>query len=367
MSNDDEYIEHDDKSDDECEENIRQFAEITNTDEAFAHAMLQDDNFDLQAALAKFFSGQQADDLSGDILEVASSTSTVKIQTQQITQVPPKKKFRRDNEFPAELSMVSWNVDATEAAHLNTRFKAVLYLIAKINPEVIFLQEVTDDVMQALTQLMEPVYNMFVSNPTFTYYCVTLVSKNIEVERHEIIEFDTSMGRKAILIEAQWQKLKLKLINSHLESMKEHSGQRSKQFEQCISKLDALSRVDPSNTLAIFGGDLNLRDEEVCALPKNIKDAWKEAGSKMQHKFSWDMLKNDNHKNYGRARCRFDRIYYSGPYVDVDFSLQGTQRIKQIYCFPSDHFGSAVALQSSRTMIMCNLLTDTYCFDVYTV
>uniref|UniRef100_A0A915DQS5 5'-tyrosyl-DNA phosphodiesterase n=1 Tax=Ditylenchus dipsaci TaxID=166011 RepID=A0A915DQS5_9BILA len=272
------------------EENIRHFAEITNTDETFAHAMLQDDNFDLQAALAKFFSGQLADDLSGDILEVASSTSTVKIQTQQITQVPPKKS-----------SVVTMNSlpNCCAISHL------------KDKPGSDFLQEVTNDVIQLLAQQMEPMYNIFVSNPSSPSYCITLISKNIKVERHEILEFDTSVGRSAILIEAQWQKLKLKLINYHFDSIKENSSQRSKQFAHCINKLDAISGADPSKTLAIFGGDLNLRDEEVSSLPKSIKDRWIEA----------------------------DCIYYSGPYADMDFSLQGTQRIKQIYCFPSDHFG----------------------------
>ena len=72
----------------------------------------------------------------------------------------------------------------------------------RINPEIIFLQEMTNALMSALTDLMESMYHIFISNPTFPYYCVTLVSKNIQIERHDILQFhDTSMGRSAIVVE----------------------------------------------------------------------------------------------------------------------------------------------------------------------
>lgn len=53
--------------------------------------------------------------------------------------------------------------------------------------------------------------------------------------------------------------------------------------------------------------------------------------------FTWDMIRNDN-KKAGKARLRFDRVYYIAPYRQVDFLLAGTQRIRGISCFPSDHF-----------------------------
>lgn len=53
--------------------------------------------------------------------------------------------------------------------------------------------------------------------------------------------------------------------------------------------------------------------------------------------FTWDMVRNDN-KQAGTARLRFDRVYYTAPYRHVDFLLTGTQRIRGISRFPSDHF-----------------------------
>ncbi|KAI1711071.1 5'-tyrosyl-DNA phosphodiesterase [Ditylenchus destructor] len=305
------------------------FLNITETDEAFAHSMLQDVNYDLDLALTKFF--------SGELMDVGEGGPSTRAKSPQ----PPKKKPRKEeSEFPAEITIVSWNVDGLDLAEIHTRFKAVLVLIAKINPEVIFLQEVTDEIMSQLRELMEKMYRIFVSNPNFPYYCVTLVSRNIEIQSNEIVEFaKTGMGRSAILVHAQWQKLKLKLINTHLESLKEESETRTAQFAQCMKKLGELATEDEPNTLAVFGGDLNIRDHEVTGMPLNVKDAWIAAGSNSETKFTWDLRKNDNKKIGFGARCRFDRVYFSGPYTKVDFSLHGTQRIRRVHCFPSDHFG----------------------------
>lgn len=43
------------KSDDECEESIRQFAEIVECDEAYAHSILQDFDYDLDVNEYKFY------------------------------------------------------------------------------------------------------------------------------------------------------------------------------------------------------------------------------------------------------------------------------------------------------------------------
>lgn len=39
------------KSDAECEAAIKEFSKITNTDEAFAHSILQDCNFDVEVGI----------------------------------------------------------------------------------------------------------------------------------------------------------------------------------------------------------------------------------------------------------------------------------------------------------------------------
>lgn len=79
---------------------------------------------------------------------------------------------------------------------------------------------------------------------------------------------------------------------------------------------------------------------QVYGVPASVRDAWVAGGSNAQTQYTWDQQKNDNHAMGGnfKPRKRFDRIYFAGPYKDVDFSLLGTQRIRNTMCFPSDHF-----------------------------
>lgn len=48
--------------------------------------------------------------------------------------------------------------------------------------------------------------------------------------------------------------------------MKDEADTRIEQFATCSKKLSALISEDEPNTLAIFGGDLNIRDHEVAGI-----------------------------------------------------------------------------------------------------
>lgn len=52
--------------------------------------------------------------------------------TQAKTTQPPKKKPRKEEgEFPAEITIFSWNVDGLDPAEIHRRFEALLVLIEK--------------------------------------------------------------------------------------------------------------------------------------------------------------------------------------------------------------------------------------------
>lgn len=53
---------------------------------------------------------------------------------------------------------------------------------------------------------------------------------------------------------------KVMLLNTHLESMKEHSNIRIMQIHECFEQL---IEWDDGKTVIVFGGDLNARDSEV--------------------------------------------------------------------------------------------------------
>ncbi|KAH7660418.1 Tdp2 protein [Aphelenchoides avenae] len=193
------------------------------------------------------------------------------------------------------------------------------------------------ELVPKLFDVMERMYNIYVSDGEAEYFTVILVSRNIRIEKEEVVPFPNSrMGRTMQIIEGKWHNLKLNLINTHLESMADFSNERKAQFFDCMRKLGNYA-TDP-NSLSVLAGDLNIRDHEACL--STVSDAWEAAGSSKKTEFTWDLVKNDNHAvaNGFKPRKRFDRVYFSGPYQHLDFSLLGTQRIRSTLCFPSDHF-----------------------------
>uniref|UniRef100_A0AC35EWL0 Endonuclease/exonuclease/phosphatase domain-containing protein n=1 Tax=Panagrolaimus sp. PS1159 TaxID=55785 RepID=A0AC35EWL0_9BILA len=215
-----------------------------------------------------------------------------------------EKAVSTDSIFPDSITLVTYNVDGLESDNLKQRFQSVIDILITIKPDIILLQEVVDAHMDLIEKELAPHYHVIVPKYTTTYYTVTFVSKII--------------------------------INSHLESLKDKSRQRKEQLTECLQKME---RNLDQNTLVIFGGDLNIREYEVPKLRPEIKDAWIAGGSNEDTKYTWDCQKNRNKPHIPRSvRCRFDRIYFSGPYKRVDFSLAGNQTIPNKRCFPSDHF-----------------------------
>ncbi|CAK5059153.1 unnamed protein product [Meloidogyne enterolobii] len=160
--------------------------------------------------------------------------------------------YKDEEVFPSELTLISWNVDGLDDRQREKRFTAALYIIAKTNPEVIFLQEMVEPLMPQLNGLMSPMYNTFIQKPNCGYFCITLVSKNIKIIKDEFIPFDnTTMGRGMLIVEGIWQNLKINLLNSHLESTADYSNARSSQFSKCLEQIELMTKSD--ETLAIFG------------------------------------------------------------------------------------------------------------------
>uniref|UniRef100_A0A915MBT2 5'-tyrosyl-DNA phosphodiesterase n=1 Tax=Meloidogyne javanica TaxID=6303 RepID=A0A915MBT2_MELJA len=239
----------DNMTDEECEEAIKRFAEMTQVDEGLAHFLLQESDFDINRALTEFFNN------SNQTLPTSSNSKEVDVEVVTGVNGPQtnnKRAYKDEEVFPSELTLISWNVDGLDDRQREKRFTAALYIIAKTNPEVIFLQEMVEPLMPQLNGLIN-------------------------------------------------------LLNSHLESTADYSNARSSQFAKCLEQIELMTKTD--ETLAIFGGDLNIRDKEVGNLPESIKDVWIEAGSQPQYRYTWDLKRNDNYAGRfgkGQPRARFD-------------------------------------------------------------
>lgn len=305
---------------------MRQFASITGTDEILAQSILQDVKWNLESALNVFFGGSQyleerpGDEESPKDHEAASTKSS-----------------RSPTDIQGlEVSLLSWNIDGLDGNSLATRMKAVYFVIKSANADFVFLQEVVEREINTF-QKLEKSYNVYYSNRGSQYFTAILVSKVFTVENHEVIYYRNSgMMRTLQIVEGRIGEQKVFLLNTHLESMAEHKKKRCEQFIQCMAKVKELTTRYP-NCLLYFGGDLNLRDDEVSNVPSGVADAWLAAGADKKVQYTWDTRQNDNKQAFG-ARCRFDRIFFSGPLRRVQFSLQGKQRIRTCLCFPSDHW-----------------------------
>uniref|UniRef100_A0A914Y4C6 Endonuclease/exonuclease/phosphatase domain-containing protein n=1 Tax=Panagrolaimus superbus TaxID=310955 RepID=A0A914Y4C6_9BILA len=347
-------------SQDPAEKAIQDFARITGVNEALAHFFLQDFDFQLERGLNAYYRQMEKeedtteasaenddDDDDGNdsdvmIIEDDNSMEVDNSETNIPTNREPKQtstKLPNPNidKFPDDITLVTYNVDGLDTGNLRTRFQGVVHIIAKINPEIILLQEVVDEHMDVINEVIAPMYHVITPlNKGMPYFTVTLVSKNISSRTLECKPFaNTSMGRTMSVFEGYWQKLRLVVIHSHLESMREHAQARKAQFSECMKRMEA--NLDP-DTLVIFAGDLNIRDSELPMIHPQIKDAWIAAGSDKETRYTWDNMKNSNKGLPNNVRYRFDRVYFNGPFKKVDFSLAGTQQIRKIMCYPSDHF-----------------------------
>jgi len=151
----------------------------------------------------------------------------------------------------------------------------------------------------------------------------------------------SQMSRHFLRQSALFQdKIKLVLITSHLESMKECKTERKRQFNVMLK---VMASEDPEK-FVIFGGDLNIRDQEVdeVGVPWRIGDIWEACGHDPSTRYTWDTSVNDNLGMEWKSKLRFDRVYFRNDLhvtlKPVSFTLVGKERLVS-GMFPSDHWG----------------------------
>lgn len=157
-------------------------------------------------------------------------------------------------------------------------------------------------------------------------------------------------------------------VTSHLESERAGAEQRRAQMAQMV----ALMRANAADGVAtVFGGDTNLREPEVsgAVFAKNavaeakerdataasrppekrkVGDAFVQAGAPDEHRYTWDMARNDNldmSASEFAPRTRYDRVFVFGP-ADwfpsaTSWTLLGKTRL-DCGVFISDHWGVLV-------------------------
>lgn len=326
-----------------CDKLCHQFADITGTDTACGHMFLQDCDWDLGVAIDRFFASQkQAPFKSNYNVSVVKSASL---------------KVNDDTEMFESFKLLSWNIDGLDDKNRASRTKVVCDTILSVNPAVVFLQEVVQSTLDIIAKKLFTSYDIIsLSSQTEYFTCILLNLKVAKKLSQRVEPFTTSqMGRDLLQVEAEVKHGKFVFMTSHLESTKPFRQERMRQFETCMK---SICDTDRSKTV-LFGGDLNMRDDEVIGKPDDVHDLWQVASSPEAAKFTWDCLLNDNtNLASGRGaarfkpRCRFDRLYLRQSNLTVvnlkQFQLIGKERIRSCLCFPSDHFGILCEFEMNR-------------------
>ena len=244
------------------------------------------------------------------------------------------------------LKVLSWNIDGLDGRDIQTRTEAVCDFIAAKKPDIVYLQEVVPKTMGIIGSKLDSSYEGYTAHsPPAHYYPAILVRKStIRVQGSlECLDFPrSSMGRHLLQLPVKFSDLELQLMTSHLESMKDYGRERKDQLRSAFEIMKELQ----ASKICIFGGDLNVRDNEVrsVGLPEKTVDVWEACGSAEEEKYTWDVSENDNlNWPYGnKPKLRFDRVYLSpsdGKLRPKSFSLVGKERLPHCSWFPSDHWG----------------------------
>ncbi|XP_055559438.1 tyrosyl-DNA phosphodiesterase 2 isoform X1 [Falco cherrug] len=248
----------------------------------------------------------------------------------------------RQQEDDSSFSLITWNIDGLDLGSLKERAGGICSYLALYSPDVVFLQEVILPQL-SLLQVRAGSYAIIPGAVDGYFTAIMLKKSRVKLLKQEIIPFPTTaMMRNLLVVHVSISGNELCLMTSHLESTKNHSKERMKQLQIVLDKM----QKESESTTVIFGGDTNLRDNEVTklgGLPNNILDIWEFLGKPQHCRYTWDTHSNTNLRAEYKCKMRFDRVYIrpaveGGHIIPRSMDLIGLEKLE---CgrFASDHWG----------------------------
>ncbi|XP_026697215.1 tyrosyl-DNA phosphodiesterase 2 [Athene cunicularia] len=301
-----------------------EFAAITSSDEAVARSFLAGNDWHMQVRPG---AAAGSIDLTAD-----ATTSNASVNSAD----------SRQQEDDSSFSLITWNIDGLDLGNLKERASGICSYLTLYSPDVVFLQEVIPPHL-CLLQMRAGSYTIIPGNIDGYFTVIMLKKSRVKLLKHEIIPFPTtSMMRNLLVVHVSISGNELCLMTSHLESTKNHSKERVKQLQMVLNKM----QKESESTTVIFGGDTNLRDNEVTKLgnlPNGITDIWEFLGKPQHCRYTWDTHSNTNLDAEYKCKMRFDRIYFrpaadGAQIIPRSMDLIGLEKLD---CgrFPSDHWG----------------------------
>lgn len=237
---------------------------------------------------------------------------------------------------PSQLRILTWNIDGLDEVGggqaLAQRMLSIARDIARHRPLAALLQEVIPPALELLSskQVLGSSYEVVVpQNPPLPYYVAILLDKKRlrRLGEPQTLPFSSSqMGRQLLAVTVELVGADagpLLLATAHLESTKDHATERKRQLLQSLRHLrHAVCKTPKAVSAALLGGDLNIRDEEVKAVHKDLADEahgfadlWSFCGAPEAERWTWDTTQNSNVAANFACKTRFDRILFISPGV----------------------------------------------------
>ena len=219
------------------------------------------------------------------------------------------------------------------------RWTRLLDEVGALRPDLIALQEVTEPFLEMLRKAPWVRRAYEISDPrgdTFAAYGSVLLSRQ-PILRREVMDLESEMDRKLVLIETEVAGTLWTVGTVHLESL-EASALRARQLEQVFDRLG-----DTANVLLC--GDFNFCsswDDENDRRPSDFVDVWPVVSKAPGFTVDTELNATRARKTDHERRERFDRVLVRSDLAQpAGAKLLGTRPVKREEppLHPSDHFG----------------------------
>ena len=175
---------------------VKEFENLTKTDEILAQMFLQENQWDLKKALNSYFAAKY-EKLEA---ERAAETQPVIIYYNEAgnSLVSAIQSGIFTTEPPSQLTMITWNIDGLDQKNLKRRTRAVIETLQNVGADIVFLQEVIPETFSYIESKL-PNYECVAAKQE-NYFVATLLRRGrVYLDRHKVVDFQTTRMYRHVL------------------------------------------------------------------------------------------------------------------------------------------------------------------------
>ena len=228
------------------------------------------------------------------------------------------------------LRVVTWNVNGLRTVDSEARTRAVIAELQRMEPcDVICLQEVTPSQAEAFRDALKS-WAWHDGDDRSAYTC--MLGLRSGHGSAPISWTDLEGGAGMLTADVEHAAGSLRVVCAHLAAGRLASRTRAAQLTEALDR-----------GADIVAGDVNIGSADAIDVGK-WRDAWIEAGTPQEAKYTWDAVENAlvPRRGFFKPRQRFDRVYLA---EGAPWSVKELRLVGSATC--SDHFGVLVTLASA--------------------